>query len=48
MGRDALLRNDQVSAEAFFQHAEHYVRLLATAPGRADENGEASPSAEQG
>lgn len=31
LARDATLGNDQVAAENFYQHAEHYVRLLAEA-----------------
>lgn len=31
LARDAALGNDQVAAENFHQHAEHYVRLLAEA-----------------
>lgn len=37
LARDAALANDQVAAENFQQHAEHYTRLLAEAQRDAEE-----------
>jgi len=37
LARDASLGNDQVAAENFQQHAEHYTRLLAEAQRDAEE-----------
>ncbi|PKP85214.1 MAG: DUF4167 domain-containing protein [Alphaproteobacteria bacterium HGW-Alphaproteobacteria-2] len=36
LARDATLGNDQVAAENFYQHAEHYVRMLAEAQREID------------
>lgn len=41
LGRDAALSGDIITAESFFQHAEHYYRVL-----NAYEDGEARRSAE--
>ncbi len=38
LGRDALTLGDRVAAENFFQHAEHYYRVMA-ANGGADQRG---------
>lgn len=32
LGRDALSSGDRVAAEGFFQHAEHYFRIIAADP----------------
>ena len=36
LARDATLANDRVAAENFQQHAEHYLRLLASAQKEMD------------
>lgn len=36
LGRDALRDGDNVNAEGFFQHAEHYRRMMLFAARRAD------------
>ncbi len=36
LARDAQLSNDRVATENFFQHAEHYLRLLSHAQREAD------------
>ena len=38
LGRDAVLSGDRIAAENFFQHAEHYYRLLQAAKEQAGEN----------
>ena len=35
LGRDALLAGDRIAAENFFQHAEHYFRLMNANGGEA-------------
>ena len=37
LGRDAVLSGDRVAAENFFQHAEHYYRLVQAAKQQAGE-----------
>jgi len=51
LGRDALSAGDRVAAEGFFQHAEHYFRIIAADPrsnGNARNGGdqEQKPNAE--
>jgi Domain of unknown function (DUF4167) len=38
LGRDAYSAGDPISAESFYQHAEHYHRLLYAEGGGADGN----------
>lgn len=38
LGRDAVLSGDRVAAENYFQHAEHYYRLVQAAKPQAGEN----------
>ncbi len=46
LGRDALTFGDRVAAENFFQHAEHYYRVMV-ANGGADQRGGRSSGAQQ-
>jgi len=39
LGRDATSAGDRISAEAYFQHAEHYFRLLNNEQGNGAERG---------
>ncbi|MEX2451462.1 MAG: DUF4167 domain-containing protein [Rhodospirillales bacterium] len=45
LGRDAVSSGDRVAAEGFFQHAEHYFRILSV-ESRA--NGAARPEGQDG
>lgn len=40
LARDAQLSGDRVAVEAFFQHAEHYLRMLGAAQKEIDERRE--------
>ena len=47
LGRDATSSGDRVTAEAFFQHAEHYFRILNAmnqAQQQGQHNGQSPPS----
>ena len=46
LGRDSLTFGDRVAAENFFQHAEHYYRVMA-ANGGTDQRGARSSGAQQ-
>ncbi len=46
LGRDATSSGDRVTAEAFFQHAEHYFRIL-NAMNQAQQQGQANGQAPQ-
>jgi len=46
LGRDALTFGDRVAAENFFQHAEHYYRVMA-ANGGADQRGNRNSGVQQ-
>ena len=51
LGRDATSSGDRVTAEAFFQHAEHYFRILNAmnqAQQQGQPNGQAPLSSTQG
>ncbi len=41
MGRDATSSGDRVMAESYFQHAEHYFRILNAMNQAAQQNGQA-------
>jgi len=48
LGRDAYSAGDPVSAESFYQHAEHYFRMLHAAEAHeAERNAERTPRFEQ-
>jgi len=44
LARDAQTQDNRVAAESFFQHAEHYQRLLAEAMGARQERRDGQPS----
>ena len=48
LGRDAFSAGDPITAESFYQHAEHYYRLASAADGngagRSSERGRAVPA----
>jgi Domain of unknown function (DUF4167) len=46
LGRDATSSGDRVTAEAFFQHAEHYFRIL-NAMNQAQQQGQPNGQAQQ-
>ncbi|MDP7643028.1 MAG: DUF4167 domain-containing protein, partial [Alphaproteobacteria bacterium] len=46
LGRDALTFGDRVAAENYFQHAEHYYRVMA-ANGGAEQRGGRQPGQSQ-
>ena len=46
LGRDATSSGDRVTAEAFFQHAEHYFRIL-NAMNQAQQQGQPSGQSQQ-
>src|ERR1700754_3395155 len=46
LGRDATSGGDRVTAEAFFQHAEHYFRIL-NAMNQAQQQGQPNGQAQQ-
>ena len=48
LGRDATSGGDRVTAEAFFQHAEHYFRILNMMNQAAQQNQPAGQGAQQG
>ena len=51
LGRDATSSGDRVTAEAFFQHAEHYFRIINAmnqAQQQGQPNGQAAPQHPQG
>ena len=39
LGRDALSSGDRIAAEGYFQHAEHYFRIIMADSSRANGNG---------
>lgn len=43
LARDASLTDDRVAAENYFQHAEHYYRLMTANGGAADQGEKATP-----
>jgi hypothetical protein len=43
LGRDATSSGDRVMAEGYFQHAEHYFRILNAMNQAAQQNGQSSP-----
>src|SRR5690349_11361798 len=48
LGRDATSGGDRVTAEAFFQHAEHYFRILNAMNQAAQQNQQAAQGGQQG
>ena len=48
LGRDAMREGETVMAEGFFQHAEHYRRLLSTVRRHDPSSQEASPAPKEG
>ncbi len=47
LGRDATSSGDRVTAEGFFQHAEHYFRILNAMNQAAQQNGQPNGQAPQ-
>ena len=47
LGRDALTFGDRVAAENFFQHAEHYYRVMAANGGADQQRGGRNSGAQQ-
>ncbi len=47
LARDALSSGDTVAAEAYFQHAEHYNRIVATAQAQAQMQNQPQPGSPQ-
>jgi len=43
LARDASLADDRVAAENYFQHAEHYYRLMTANGGGAEQSEKATP-----
>jgi len=43
LGRDATSAGDRVTAESYFQHAEHYFRILNAMTQAAQQNGQLPP-----
>lgn len=43
LGRDATSNNDRVMAEAYFQHAEHYFRIVSAINQAQAQHGQPSP-----
>jgi len=43
LGRDATSGGDRVMAESYFQHAEHYFRILNAMNQAAQQNGQGNP-----
>jgi hypothetical protein len=48
LGRDATSSGDRVTAEAFFQHAEHYFRILNAMNQAAQQNQQNAQGGQQG
>jgi hypothetical protein len=48
LGRDATSGGDRVTAEAFFQHAEHYFRILNAMNQAAQQSQQAAQGGQQG
>ncbi len=48
LGRDAMTSSDPVSAEGYYQHAEHYYRVLHANDGSSGDRGERGPDRTRG
>jgi hypothetical protein len=48
LGRDATSSGDRVMAESYFQHAEHYFRILNAMNQAAQQNGQQQANPNQG